>query len=440
MAAAAQAVAIGGGLGQMEHEQVASQIGWGWAMDEGEAERVALLLESAHASAGIEPSACFGTVPGEGQIELPITLRPGCEQSLRRNLAVLVQHGSTSYVGVRSEVVQRRACLSLTRMDLGTSYVRVAVQRAITLTNLTNIDTEFQWHAHVKKGSANVRCSPSKGMLGGGQQLTIQVEAVPTEDGVLDVLMGCELQRGFAKPIGFRLQSAVQGLTILYQVYRPDDPHLTGLSPTLEPRAGEAAPDASGPMPNVDFGKENPIFEAKQLVVVMRNLSAVRTMFRLSPAKYGAAELPAELQAPPAVEDYTVTSTMLAKLKKADALAKQEAEARERAERMSSGEGGTSVGGSTRRGSSQRRMSASSQFGGSQAASLTAAFSRPTLTNAHEQSQPFFSQTGVTFSAQRSLRQREAALLAFRQVAHYHTAHFSLCTAHTISGVMAGHF
>eukprot|EP00966_Prymnesium_polylepis_P226859 5248708-Prymnesium_polylepis.1 len=55
---------------------------------------------------------------------------------------------------------------------------------------------------------------------------------------------------------------------------------------------------------------------------------------------------------------------------------------------------------------------------GTTATALTG-FSRPTLTNAHEQSQPFFSQTGVTFSAQRTLRLREAALLADRRGVAY---------------------
>ena len=115
-AASAQAAAMGGGLGQLEHEQVERQVGWAWASDAAAAARAETLLESAHMAAGIEPSACFGTVQGGGTVEVPITLRPACEQSLRRNLALLVEHGPSAYVAVRSEVVQRRACLSLSNM------------------------------------------------------------------------------------------------------------------------------------------------------------------------------------------------------------------------------------------------------------------------------------------------------------------------------------
>ena len=114
------------------------------------------MLTAAHGASGIQPSECFGEVAGGGTIEVPVTLHPAAEQSLRRNLAVLVEHGETAYVGVRAEVVQRKACLSLTQVNLGTSYVRVGVQRTITLTNLTNIATEFVWRSHVKRGSAKV--------------------------------------------------------------------------------------------------------------------------------------------------------------------------------------------------------------------------------------------------------------------------------------------
>ena len=102
----------------------------------------------------------------------------------------------------------------------------------------------------------------------------------------------------------------------------------------------------------------------------------MRTRFRFSPAKYDAAEVPTDLQELPAIEDFTVTSTMLAGLKKADLIAKREAEARERAERMTGGTEAASMAGSTARRPSLMRRGSSGGLGGAGSVSSAAAFSR----------------------------------------------------------------
>ena len=122
------------------------------------------------------------------------------------------------------------------RQNLGTSYVRVMVERTIRLTNLTNIDTEYEWKCHIQSGSASIKCSPASGLLKGGEAISVTVQVIPSEAGLLEALVGCELHRGFAKPIGFSLRSEVQGLTILYQVH--DSP---------EGPPGRTAPSQPGP-------------------------------------------------------------------------------------------------------------------------------------------------------------------------------------------------
>lgn len=182
------------------------------------------------------------------------------------------------------------------------------------------------------------------------------------------------------------------------------------------------------PLPTLDFGEAVPIFEEKSLVLLVRNLSAVRTRYRFTSSAYSAAELPIELAEVPIPQDYTQSASCLASLKAAELLARREAEAAERAavavgdpaatkramsSSMSSSSGRkASVSGRSNAGLGS--TSGSTAAGAKRRGSTTTAisFSRPILSDAHEKSQPFFSEAGVTFCAQRQTRKRESALLA----------------------------
>ena len=59
--------------------------------------------------------------PGEA-CEVTVTLAAVAAQSLRRSLALHVENGPTRYVAARAEVVERRACLSLSAMQLGSHF------------------------------------------------------------------------------------------------------------------------------------------------------------------------------------------------------------------------------------------------------------------------------------------------------------------------------
>jgi hypothetical protein len=174
----------------------------------------------------------------------------------------------------------------------------------------------------------------------------------------------------------------------------------------------------------------------------------VRTRYRLAPRRYPAASLPVELQEPPVPDDYTETATALAHLKQADLKIRKEAEAEARRARLSggsawqieqnviaayekrglkppatansekSGTAGMSRGsmGETRDalGTAGTQTSGAPPTGGtsrSRRASIPITFHRPILSDAHERLQPFSSESGVTYCAQRQLRKREAELL-----------------------------
>jgi hypothetical protein len=398
-----------------------------------------------------------------------VTIDAAAEQSMRRILELCVENGASEHVAVRAEVVARAASLSPPAFALGTTYVRVPVTRTLTLTNLSHIATTFECVHHMLTGRATVMIEPPAGTLLPAQTLKLLVTVTAETAGKLDLLVGCTLHRGTAKPVGCRVSAVVQGLTVGYEAISQDDPRLNNMPKTLPPPADEIgadgvavvrAPPEVPPLPTIDFGMSVPIFEQRSIVLLVTNLSAVRTRYKLSARKYPAATLPVELQEPPVPEDYTETATALAHLKQADLKIRKEAEAEARRARLSGGTpwqieqavnaayekrglkppdpnadkkppgtantqasvatsaagggGGDTVGGgSTLGGRTEAGGSTAGGAGNTRKArpSIPISFHRPILSNAHERLQKFSSESGVTYSAQQQLRKRESALL-----------------------------
>ncbi|KAL1524359.1 hypothetical protein AB1Y20_019256 [Prymnesium parvum] len=138
-AAKAQAAVVGSPV-ELEDNALCDPIkDWAWVDNEVDANHKETELALLHRFAGIEPARCIGEVPGESITQIPVTLRPGAEQSLRRNLSLRVMHGQTAYVGVRAEVVQRKATLNLHELHLGTTYLRLSYQLSCKSLHLCKI-------------------------------------------------------------------------------------------------------------------------------------------------------------------------------------------------------------------------------------------------------------------------------------------------------------
>ena len=407
-------------------------------------------LRVAHSETGLLPGVCCGTIRANDAFTITVTIDAAAEQSMRRMLELRVQHGPSAHISTHAEVVARRAALSPPAHVLGTTYVRVPVARTLVLTNLTNISTTFECVHHIVKGRAEVQMEPASGVLAPAQRLSILVTVISETSGEMDLFAGCTLHGGCAVPVGCRITAAVQGLTVSYEALAQDDPRLLDMPTSMPPP--EDVVDSDGvvavrppptipPTPSIDFGDEVPIFEQKSLVLLVTNLSAVRTKFKLTPERYAASPLPIEYIDPPTPEDYTQTATALAGLKEADMRRRKQREAEERRARLSgggppsSGAGGadgdrrSSAGGPPQTATSQtsggvRRQKSSGSAGGDGTApqgtamsrgstrpSMQLSFHRPVLGDAHERLQPFSSESGTSFSAQRQLRRREEALL-----------------------------
>lgn len=318
---------------------------------------------------------------------------------------------------------------------------------------------------HLIEGRANVTMDPPKGTLRPAQTLKLLVTVTAETAGRLDLIVGVTLHGSTAKPVGCRISAGVQGLTVAYEAVAQDDPRLDNMPKSLPPPADEVgedgvavvrAPPEVPPLPTIDFGMGVPIFEQRSIVLLVTNLSAVRTRYKLTAQRYPAAALPIELQEPPVPEDYTQTATALAHLKQADLKVRKEAEAEARRARLSGGSpwqiemaekaayekrglkppshlgddkkppgtarstAGSAAGDSTKDALTATADSALAASGAapptsgtsrSRRPSIPIAFHRPILSNAHERLQRFSSESGVTYSAQQQLRKRESALL-----------------------------
>ena len=436
--------------------------GWDWP-DRRAQEQLNRALIIEHGATGLRPAKCCGTISAHSVCEVSVTIDAAAEQSMRRFLELRVEHGAPSHVAVRAEVVARAAKMSPFSYAMGTTYVRVPVQRTLTLTNLTQIATTFDCVHHVKEGRASVTIEPPSGTLQPAQTLKLIVTVIAEMAGKLDMLVGCVLHGGTAAPVGCNISAVVQGLTVAYESCAQNDPRLENMPKSLPPPAD--AVDADGlavvreppevpPLPTIDFGMGVPIFEQRSIVLLVTNLSAVRTRYKLTAKRYPAASLPIELHEPPVPEDYTETATTLAHLKQADLKVRKEAEAEARRARLSGGSqwqiemaekaayekrglkppseksddkkpasrAGSALGGSSTAGGTDAGRSspgpppttggtAVSNTSRSRRPSIPISFHRPILSNAHERLQPFSSESGVTYSAQQQLRKRELALL-----------------------------
>jgi hypothetical protein len=115
---------------------------WAWGeedVDPTAEGSIAQRLAARHAARGVELEMPCGVLAGGAAQEVRVTVRPAAAQSMRLSLALKCADGATRHITVRAEVVARKACLSLSEMPLGTTYVRVPVKKLIKLRNLTQV-------------------------------------------------------------------------------------------------------------------------------------------------------------------------------------------------------------------------------------------------------------------------------------------------------------
>jgi hypothetical protein len=377
---------------------------WGWA-DEGEnpSAEVEAVLRAALSAAGLRLSHVAGVLPPHSEVELILTLDPAAAQSLRRTLACAIRTGGTRHVAVTAEVVQRRACLSQSVVDLGVCYVKVPERRLLSLTNLTHCATDFEFILPQLPG-VHISVEPRAGTLSPNEERQLLLQVAADGDGARSMLLGCKIQGG--APIGLRVTLEVKGLTLSWEVLHPEDPRALVLPPPAEPHVPPAT--AGAPPPTLDFGRRVPIFEATTRVLLVTNHSAVPTTYRAAAQAFPAPLLGPDEALPPDANSFSLTASMAAAIR---ARERDHLRTEKRRARAISGSDETGSRASTVRSQSAGGVSRGTLPLGATAESVGRE-PAPSLGDAHERSQPFFSESGVNVAARKALQRREAALLS----------------------------
>jgi hypothetical protein len=219
------------------------------------------------------------------------------------------------YISARCEVQEPWVRLSTSALDFGGAYTGIPLQRHITVTNLSNLETRFRWERPGGRPHTEYTASfePAAGALLGKQSLrvTITYTALTTSAATttttssttgaavtaaaatgsallqLEDVAACKVF-GVAAPLGLVLRARHYGLTLSY------DPLLEGQlppAPLQHPSKTQwelsAQPPVPGPPVNFNFGTV-PLLRRRTVQFCIRNLSAITAPFALSARKYAA--------------------------------------------------------------------------------------------------------------------------------------------------------
>jgi hypothetical protein len=126
-----------------------------------------------------------GVLQPLAQQRLEASICPLTDAPLRTNLMAVVEHGRTSFVTARADVVVPKACLSVTEFDLGVTYVDVKIRRTMTLQNLTKMPAAFSFDLALlnawSPAAMSVDVVPDKGELEPSESIELMVEFWPRQ-------------------------------------------------------------------------------------------------------------------------------------------------------------------------------------------------------------------------------------------------------------------
>ena len=201
-------------------------------------------------------SASNGVLPANGEIELECTLRATRAGAYRGSVSVF-SGGKTkagAVVYTRADVLDPRAALDTTRVDLGVAFVGVPVTRVLTLRNMTMLPAAFRWSAAPEgededsDGAMRFSCDCPSGELAPGGARAVRFDFTPTRPPPMGAkkksyaaLVACDVE-GARAPLGFELEAEIRGLegNVAFDVRRGSDGALVASS-----RRDDAASRAS---------------------------------------------------------------------------------------------------------------------------------------------------------------------------------------------------
>jgi hypothetical protein len=186
-------------------------------------------------------------LPANGEIELECTLRATRAGAYRGVVSVFSggRRSAGAVAHARADVLDPRAALDVTRVDLGVVYVGVPTTRVVTLKNMTMLPAAFKWSDaplvvgeddEDGDGAIHVECDVWKGELAPGGTMAVRFDFTPVrvlsskKNGYAS-LVACDVA-GALRPLGFELVAQIRGLegNVSYDVRRGADGALTASS------------------------------------------------------------------------------------------------------------------------------------------------------------------------------------------------------------------
>ena len=268
-------------------------------------------------------SQTSGVLPPHGETEVECTLRPSFVGQYR-SLVHVISAGKTkgAVVHARADILDPKAALSTTKVQLGVTYVGVPVTREVFVQNLTMLPAAFRWSASpeaedsVSKNAMHVNCSTLRGEIAPGGKQAIRFTFTPmratstsgsntqnqnqNSNQNYSSLLACDVD-GALLPLGFELETEIQDLqgNVTYDVLRGSDGVLVASDAadknvrkvavldetdmnTLGPNLGDSL--------SINFGNANQVREHGLMELVVRNTSAIDTTVDFGFEKFGVSD------------------------------------------------------------------------------------------------------------------------------------------------------
>ena len=204
---------------------------------------------------------------------------------------VTAPYGS-AFVSLRGEVQSPAVFLDSPEVDAGVHFVDVPVSRTLTLVNLSNLETRFRWErpgVSLRPSRCDVAFDPPAGVLRGKERRAVHVTLTSRSAGPVDELLACRVF-GLRSPLGVALSGEARGAAVsvepLADAEAPPAPLATPSAPQLP---SGAPPPPAAPPPALDLGEGVALFSRSSRKLVLRNLSAVPSLFRLRPRRLAIA-------------------------------------------------------------------------------------------------------------------------------------------------------
>ncbi|RKO89895.1 hypothetical protein BDK51DRAFT_46800 [Blyttiomyces helicus] len=209
-----------------------------------------------------------------------------------------------SAVAMRAEVMTPKAVLVHPRSGTTTPvcYLNIPCQQTITVRNLTMLPTAFRWVPSDDVAQEfDVECVPAEGMLQGGAEIEVEFTFTCWKLGTLDIPVEFFID-GMVEAhgcIATTFNLTVQRMEVSFEIEderapparKATTPDL-GVEKTVPWKDTTTSKTPTRPQKLfLDFGTDCPIFENRSLTLVIKNLSAIASPYRVRIERYEAPTL-----------------------------------------------------------------------------------------------------------------------------------------------------